>query len=100
VRITGLRALSRRGFLSVALRSDEGCRATVSARMSSSRFKPVSIRLVAGERTVVRLRAANRHAVIRALRRGPRTVAVRVHAVDASGNARTLTDSVRARRSR
>lgn len=98
MRVTGLASLARRGYLSVALHSDEACRATVTARMASSRFKPATIRLAAGQRTVIRLRATNPAAVKRALRRHPRTVALRVSAIDASGNARTFTDSVRAKR--
>jgi len=97
-RVTGLASLARRGYLSVALHTDEVCRLTVSARMSVSRFQTASLRLPRGQRTVIRLRVKNRTAVARALRAGPRTVALRVTAVDASGNARTLTQSVRAKR--
>jgi hypothetical protein len=83
VRITGLASLGRRRYLSVAVRADEPCRATISARG----FRTTTVPLVPGARSVVKLRLDRRRAL-------PRTVAVRVAAPD----ARTLTTSVRVRR--
>jgi glucose/arabinose dehydrogenase len=76
-RITGVHALKRRGYLSVALRTDEACRATVTARG----FRTVAARLVPGKRLVVKLRRTTSRS---------RSVAVRVAARDAGGNVRTL----------
>jgi hypothetical protein len=84
MRVTGLVALKRRGYLSVALRTDEPCRATVSARG----FRSASAQLVPGRRTLLRLRGA---------RRGNRRIAIAVSGVDAAGNATRLARSVRAR---
>jgi hypothetical protein len=98
MRVTGLASLARRGYITLALRTDEVCRVVVSARMSASRFGSASLRLPRGQRTVIRLRADNPRAVARALRTRSRTVAVRLTATDASGNARTLTNNVRAKR--
>ena len=77
MRVTGLASLARRGYLSVALRTDEVCRVAVSARMSVSRFGTASLRLPRAQRTVIRLRAHDPRAVARALRTQSRTVAVR-----------------------
>jgi hypothetical protein len=84
MRVTGLRALKRRGYLSVALRTDEPCRATVSARG----FRRASAHLTPGRRTVLRLRGA---------RRGNRRIAIHVGGVDTSGNRTRIARSVRAR---
>jgi len=82
-RITGLRSLRRRGCLSLALRSDEACRATISARG----FRAVTIHLKPGARRVVKLRRTTSRA---------RSIALRIEARDAAGNLRTLRRSVRA----
>jgi hypothetical protein len=82
MRVTGLRSLGRRGYLSVALRTDEACRATISARG----FRSTSARLVPGARLVVKLRRTTSRT---------HTVAVRVEARDATGNIRSLNQSVR-----
>jgi hypothetical protein len=52
MRVTGLRSLAKRRYLSVALRTDRACRVTVAA----TGFKKVTARLVPNERTVVRIR--------------------------------------------
>ena len=99
MRVTGLASLGRRHYLSVALRTDEACRATVSGRITgvptSARRRSAS---TPGTRTLVRLRVTNTRAVTRALRTRPRTVSLRVETRDAAGNTRTLTESVRAKR--
>jgi hypothetical protein len=82
LRVTGLRSVGRRHRLSVALRADEPCRATVSA----PGFRTATARLVPGLRTVVALRTAR-------LRRG--RLDVRVQAVDADGNVATQARRVR-----
>jgi hypothetical protein len=84
MRVTGLAALRHRGYLAVALRTNEPCRATVRA----PRFRAVSANLVVGTRTVVRLRRE---------RRGPRRIAITVRALDAAGNLATLRHTVTAR---
>jgi hypothetical protein len=73
------------GNLSVALRTDEACRATISARG----FRETTARLVPGTRVVVKLRRTTNRA---------RTVAVRVEARDATGNLRTVNQNVRVTR--
>ena len=82
-RVTGLRSLRRRGYLSVALRTDEACRATISARG----FRAVTTHLTPGARSVVKLRRTTSRA---------RSIALRIEARDAAGNLRTLRRSVRA----
>jgi glucose/sorbosone dehydrogenase len=82
IRVTGVHSLGRRGYLSVALRTDEACGATVSARG----FRATTARLVPGKRLVVKLRRTTSRS---------RSVAVRVDARDAAGNVRTLNRSVR-----
>jgi hypothetical protein len=54
MRVTGLRSLDRRRYLSIALRTDARCRVTISA----PRFRRVTVTLVPGERRVVKLRRA------------------------------------------
>ena len=98
MRVTGLASLGRRGYLSIALRSDEACRATITGRMTIASFRAVTIRLNPGERTVVRLRVTDARAVARALRTRPRAVSVKISTRDAAGNTRTLSESVRAQR--
>jgi hypothetical protein len=83
LRVTGLSSLGRRKYLSLALRTDRPCRATISAR----RFRTTTIALIPGRREVVRLRLAH-------LRPLPKTVAIRV----AAPNARTLVKRVRPQR--
>jgi hypothetical protein len=85
MRVTGLRSLGRRGYLSVALRTDEACVATISARG----FRKVTARLVPGKRVVVKLRRTTSRT---------RSVAVRVDARDAAGNVRSLNQSVKVTR--
>jgi hypothetical protein len=85
MRVTGRGSLGRRGYLTVALRTDEACRATISAKG----FRTLTARLVPGTRVVVKLRRTTSRA---------RTVAVRVEAKDAAGNARMLNQSVRVTR--
>ena len=71
LRVTGFASLKRRGYLSVALRTDETCRATISARG----FRTVTARVEPGTRRVVKLRGRARRVVV--------TVRTR----DAAGNA-------------
>jgi len=52
VRVTGGRSLAKRGYLSVALRTNRRCSVTISA----PRFRTVTKQLEAGARTVVKLR--------------------------------------------
>jgi hypothetical protein len=82
MRVTGLRSFERRRYLNVALRADEPCRVSVRA----PNFKRTTARLTPGERTVVKLRRQ---------RRGSRRVVISVRGVDSSGNAATLTRTVR-----
>jgi hypothetical protein len=100
-RVTGLRSVRRRHRLTVALRADEACRATVSARIRGvARFVAARRSLAAGRRHVVRLRLSARgtRAVRRALRRHRSLrVAVRVRTIDAAGNAGTLARAVSVR---
>ena len=99
-RVTGLRSVRRRARLSVALRSDEACTATVRARIRGvAQFKRARVALAPG-RTVVRVRLTARGArAVRAALRRQRTLrlSLRVEAVDAAGNARRLTRGVRVR---
>ena len=82
VHVTGLRSVGRRHRLSVALRADEPCRATISA----PGFKVTTAALAANARRVVALRTTR-------LRRG--RLDVRVQAVDADGNVASLVRRVR-----
>jgi hypothetical protein len=82
VRVTGVRSVGRRLRLSVSLRADEPCRATVSA----PGFKVATAALAAGTRRVVSLRTTR-------LKRG--RLDVRVQAVDADGNVATQVRRVR-----
>ena len=100
-RITGVRSVRRLRRISVALRTDEACRATVSARIRGvASFRTAKGSLAAGKRSVVRLRLTARgtRAVRRALKRHRSLrVAVRVQALDGAGNIRTLARGVRVR---
>jgi hypothetical protein len=58
--VTGFRSLNRRGYLSVALRTDEACRATISA----PGFRSVTARVVPNTRPVVKLRGKARRVVV------------------------------------
>ena len=78
-RVTGFASLKRRGYLSVALRTDETCRATIRARG----FRTVTARVVPGARPVVKLRGQARRVVIT------------VRTVDAAGNAGRVERSFR-----
>jgi hypothetical protein len=82
VRVTGLRSVGRRHRLSVALRADEPCRATVSA----PGFNVATASLAANRRRVVNLRTAR-------LKRG--RLEIRVQAVDADGNVAAQVQRVR-----
>lgn len=101
LRATGVRSVRRLKRLSLALRTDEGCRATVKASIRGvAQFRSARTSLTAGQRAVVRVKLTARgtRAVRKALRRKRSlTVAVRVSAVDAAGNTRTLTRSVKIR---
>ncbi len=74
-RVTGFRSLSRRGYLNVALRTDETCRVTISARG----FRRVTTRVVPNTRPVVKLRGKR-----------SRRVVVIVRTRDAAGNTGRL----------
>jgi hypothetical protein len=101
LRTTGLRSVRKLKRLSVALRTDEGCRATVKAKIKGvAQFRSARSSLTAGKRAVVRVRLTARgsKAVRRALRRkSSLSVALRVSAVDAAGNVRTVDRTVRIR---
>jgi len=79
----GLDLMNAKEALSLALRSDEACRATISARG----FRTVTIHLKPGSRRVVKLRRTTSRA---------RSIALTIEARDAAGNLRTLRRSVRA----
>jgi hypothetical protein len=74
-RVTGFRSLRRRGYLSVALRTDEACRATISARG----FRKVTANVRPGTRPIVKLRGRARR------------ITVTVRTLDAAGNAGRVT---------
>jgi hypothetical protein len=101
LRVTGLRSVRRLKRISVALRVDEACSATVSGRIRGvARFKTARGSVAVGTRTVLRLRltAKGRRAVRAALRRHKSLRAtVRVQVVDGAGNLRTATRGVRVR---
>ena len=98
-RVSGLRSVRRLRRLTLTLRSDEACRATVSARIKGvATFRSTVRALGSGKRHVVRVRLAARgaRAVRRALgRRTSLRVTYRVQAVDAAGNVRTLARAAR-----
>jgi hypothetical protein len=85
----------------VSLRSDERCKATVTAKIKHVvQFRRVIKTLVAGRRTVLKLKLSQkgRRAYSRGLRSHKRLrVGVRVRAVDAAGNAGSYTRSIRVR---
>ena len=84
----------RASRLTLSLRSDEACRATISARVRGvTSFTGVTKRLAAGKRTSVALRLSKRSAryVRGALRRHRSLrVAIRLATADASGNRKAL----------
>jgi hypothetical protein len=95
-RVIGLRSVRRRHRVSVALRVDEACRATVSGRW----FKTTRASLKPGARRVLRLRLTTKG--VRRLRAALRRhrslrMSVRVQVVDGAGNLRTLSRRVRVR---
>ena len=100
-RVSGLRSVRRLRRLTLSLRADEACRATVSGRIRGvASFLSTRRSLVAGQRGVARLRLSVRgtRAVRRALRRrASLRVAYRVQAVDAAGNVQTLARVARVR---
>ena len=59
-RVTGFASLKRRGYLSVALRTDETCRATISA----PGFRSVTTLVLPNSRPVVKLRGEARRVVV------------------------------------
>ncbi|MDA0184097.1 PQQ-dependent sugar dehydrogenase [Solirubrobacter phytolaccae] len=101
LRATGVRSVRKYRRLTVALRTDEGCRATVKASIKGiAQFRSTKTSLTAGKRAVVRVKLTARgvRAVRSALRRkASLRVAVRVTAVDAVGNVRTLSRAVKIR---
>jgi hypothetical protein len=100
-RVMGLRSVRRHRRLTIALRADEACRATVSARVRGvATFRAASGSLERGKRGVVRVRLTTRGAaaVRRALRRhASLRVALTVRATDAAGNVAHLSRTVRVR---
>ena len=84
----------RASRLTLSLRSDEACRATISARVRGvTSFKRTTKQLAAGKRTSVALRLSKSSArkVRRALRRHRSLrVAIRLATADAAGNRKTL----------
>jgi hypothetical protein len=100
-RVTGVRSVRRLKRLSVALRTDEACSATVTARIRGvATFRAARGSLAAGRRSVMRLRLTTRatRAVRRALRRHRSLrVAVSVRAVDPAGNVTRFSRTVRVR---
>jgi hypothetical protein len=100
-RITGVHSVRALRRLTVALRTDEACRAKVSARIRGvATFRTAQGTLVIGRRSVIRLQLTARgtRAVRSALKRHRSLrAAVRVQALDPTGNIRTLSRSVRVR---
>ncbi|HEY6888019.1 MAG TPA: PQQ-dependent sugar dehydrogenase [Solirubrobacter sp.] len=100
-RVSGVNSVRRARRLTVALRTDEACRATVSGRIRGvARFETAHRSLVTGRRSVVRLRLSARgsRAMRGALRRHRvLTVTVTVRAADAAGNVARVTRKVRVR---
>jgi Glucose / Sorbosone dehydrogenase len=99
VRVTGIRSVRKRHYLTLALRSDESCTATATAKIKHvATFKTVKKKkLTAGGRTVLKLKLTKkgRAAVRRAFHRHKRLrVAVRVRAVDAAGNVSGYTRGI------
>ena len=101
-RVTGLRSVRRTRRLTIALRSDESCAATVSARVRGvASFMARRVALERGKRAVVRVRLTTRgtRALRRALRRHRSLkVAVSVRAADGAGNVARLSRTMRVRR--
>jgi hypothetical protein len=101
LRVSGVRSVRKHRRLTLALRTDEACRATIRATIRGvAQFRRATVALAAGKRAVVRVRLTARgaRAVRAALRRKPSLrVAVRVSAVDAAGNTRTLSRTARIR---
>ncbi len=99
--VSGVRSVRRLKRLSLTLRTDEACRATVRASIKGvAQFRRTTASVVAGKRKVVRVKLTARgvRAVRAALRRkSSLPVALRVSAVDAAGNTRTVTRTVRIR---
>jgi hypothetical protein len=101
MRVSGVRSVRKARRLTIALRTDEECRATVRASIKGvAQFRRATVSVPAGRRTVVRVKLTARgvRAVRAALRRKPSLrVAVRVSTVDGAGNRRELTRSARIR---
>jgi hypothetical protein len=84
-RVKGAAQRARRGYVTVALRTNEPCRATLTARLGGKvGFRPATVRLRPHHRTLVRLKLTRRRLVHRRL-------SVRIRAVDGAGNVRVLT---------
>jgi hypothetical protein len=102
VRTSGLRSVRRLHRVTVTLRADEACTATVSARIRGvASFKRTTRSLSANRRAVVRLRLSSRgqRAVRRALRHH-RSLRLTIHLAtrDAAGNRSTLNRQATIRR--
>jgi Glucose / Sorbosone dehydrogenase len=101
VRVTGVNSIRKRHFLTVSLRSDERCRATVTAKIKHVvQFKHVTKTLVKGRRTVLKLKLTTKGqaAYKRGLHRHKRLrVGVRLRATDGAGNVSSYARSVRVR---
>jgi hypothetical protein len=82
VRVKGIAQRLRRGYVTVALRTNERCRATLTARLGGKLARTRTVQLRPRHRTVVRLRLA---------RHNHRRLTVRIRAVDGAGNLTTLT---------
>jgi hypothetical protein len=99
--VSGVRSVRRLKRLTVTLRTDEACRATVRASIKGvAQFRRTTASVTAGKRKVVRVKLTARgvRAVRSALRRkSSLPVVLRVRAVDAAGNTRTATRTVRVR---
>ena len=99
--VSGVRSVRRLKRLSITLRTDEACRATVRASIKGvAQFRRTTASVSAGKRKVVRVKLTARggRAVRSALRRkSSLPVVLRVSAVDAAGNTRTVTRTVRVR---
>jgi hypothetical protein len=73
MRVTGLRSLDRRHYLSIALRTDRACRVSVAAKG----FKRTTATLKPGTRTMVKLRRTTNKAKRITITAGSATQTVR-----------------------
>jgi Glucose / Sorbosone dehydrogenase len=81
-RVKGIAQRGRRGYVTVALRTNEQCRATLTARLGGKVARTRTVQLRSDHRTLVKLRLA---------RHNHRRLTVRIRAVDGAGNVTTLT---------